>query len=152
MAKMGVRKVKDKSNSNNDNAISIKYVEFIEKLPVVDLAADDNHQVNNIDWNWVAKNMIEHNKSSNSQDVPKEELIQEYVIDGKPFTYSIYVNTFRPCIKCGENVGGRPIVHIIFAKDNILMQTSGEKLHTIKMHGDSFSDVELEILKKILKI
>jgi len=81
---------------NSDNKISKMYVDMIDILPSVDLASEDAHPispVSNIDWDWVASNAIENNKN---KDDFKKELIQKYIVEGNPFKYSIYINTFKP--------------------------------------------------------
>lgn len=135
---------------NSDNKISKMYVDMIDILPSVDLASEDAHPispVSNIDWDWVASNAIENNKN---KDDFKKELIQKYIVEGNPFKYSIYINTFKPCEKCGKNIGSIPIIYIISAKENLLIRTSYKKLHDIKDHGASFSEEEIQLFKKIL--
>src|SRR3989339_2046615 len=141
--KTEVNVIMNKKDNKQNNTISIKYVSYIRKLPFVDLASDDNHPVNDINWDWVSQNMIKNNESKKSPKELKKELISKYVHDGMPFSYSIFINLYGPCKTCGENVGCQPIVYIISAKDNISLTTSGEKLHNIEKHGDSFSSIEL---------
>jgi len=133
----------NKEVQNNNSETSRMYLNLIGNLPSVNLASDDEHPVfpvEDINWDWVAEN---------NKNTSKEELMQKYIDEGQPFEYSIYVNTFRPCEQCNENIGSRPIVYIISLKENLLFRTSGEKLHNIEKHGDSFSKEETELLKKI---
>lgn len=150
----GENVMKDRPQRKNEENISIKYIKKIISLP--DLILPDEWlfpkgKERHLNWDLVAKEMIEENKSSKTLDELKKELVQKYDKDGLPFKFVIFFNRPFVCGKCEEILGGDSTYYVVSIKNDIFMTIPYEKIHNIQTHQDSFSEEELETLNKIIK-